>query len=566
MPQFSRPKKRRTSRSVDGMLTKRTKKIGTPEYYSGGSPLSSSPRRSLGARTTKPKSDIEAPDEPVTQKKLGDFNRPESSPFQSTNQRRKKSETEDMPKKAKGKKSKKEPGKIRRWWNKRSRRTKIFIIIGVILLVLGGLFGYRIYNFLNSVFGRDVGNSSSAALNDEVRPEDLNTEGDGRLNVLLLGRGGAENVAPNLTDTMIIASVDFKTQKASLLSIPRDFWVEVNGSAMKINAAYEMSREAALYEGKKEEQAEKVAIRTTIDTVRDIAGVPIHKYVLTDYKAFRDIVNALGGVDVNVPEDIYDGFAGWQFKAGEQTFNGEKALQYARTRHGSSRGDFDRNENQRRLLLAMRAKATSTGIIANPVKINSIANAVQKNIQTDLTLDEARKVFERTKDLTDNNIVNLDLAKEKDPLVETGNAGGLSIVRPVKGLVDYSDIRSYARRNMRDPYLMQENPTVTIYNGTGRDGVAEFVSGVMSAYGYKVLVKETAKENQPKTLVYKANDREMPFTERFLYKRFGVVYTKDLPGNVLPTVKEGETTPPKGDFVIVLGSDFDKNGDSGPTW
>ncbi|MCA9344641.1 LCP family protein [Candidatus Saccharibacteria bacterium] len=564
MPEFSRPKKRSSSQSVDGMLTKRTKKIGSPEYYNNSGKLSNEPRRSFANRQRKIQSDIEPADQSLEERKLGDFDQPEQNVF--TKNEKKYQDPKQMRKNdKKAKKEKKEPGRIRRWWKNRRRRTKIFIIIGVILLILGGLFGYRLYSFLNSVFGNDVGNTS-AALNDNVRPEDLDTEGDGRLNVLLLGRGGDENVAPNLTDTIIIASVDFKNNKASLLSIPRDLWVDVNNSAMKINATYEMSREAAVYKGMKEDQADKEAIKQTINTVRDVAGVPIHKYVMTDYKAFRDIVNALGGVDVNVPEDIYDGFAGWKFNAGTQTFNGDKALQYARTRHGSARGDFDRNENQRRLLLAIRAKATSTGILANPVKLNSIANAVQKNIQTDLTVDEAKKVFERTKDLTDSNIVNLDLAKEKDPLVQTGNAGGLSIVQPTKGLVDYSDIRSYTRSNMRDPYLMQENPTVTVYNGTGRAGVAQYVTDVMSAYGYKVLVTETAKENQPKTLVVKASDRKMPFTERFLFKRYGVVYTKDLPKNVIPPVAEGKSQPAKGDFVIVLGADFNKNGDSGPTW
>lgn len=563
MPEFSSPKKRSTSRSVDGMLVKRSKKIGTPEYYKGSSPLSSEPRRSLAAR----KQDLNAEEieieDSVPERELGNFDRPEQNIFDE-NSKKTRGLKNMRNRNRKDNKGKKEPGRIKRWWKARSRRTKIFIIIGIILLVLGGIFGYQIYSFFNSVFGRGIG--SSAALNDQVRPEDLNTEGDGRLNVLLLGRGGTENVAPNLTDTIIIASVDLKTQKTSLLSIPRDFWVESNGSAMKINSVYETARQLAIYNGKKADQAEAEGIKAVTNITRNIAGVPIHKYLLTDYKAFRDIVNALGGVDVNVPDDIYDGFTGWQFNAGQQKFNGDRALQYARTRQGSARGDFDRNENQRRLLLAMRNKATSTGIIANPFKLNSLANAVKKNFKTDLSVDEARKVFEKTKDMKDSDIKSLDLAKEDKPLVQTGNAGGLSIVQPVKGLLDYSDIRSYARSNMRDPYLMQETPSVTVYNGTGQAGVAQYVADVMSAYGYKVLVVETAVQNQPKTLVVKASDKKAPFTERFLFKRFGVVYTKDLPKNVIPPVKAGKTEKPKGDFVIVLGADFNKSANSGPTW
>jgi LCP family protein required for cell wall assembly len=145
---------------------------------------------------------------------------------------------------------------------------------------------------------------------------------------------------------IVIASIDIQNQTASLLSIPRDTWVNVNGDTMKINAAYSMSKQQATYKGKSKEDAENAGISTAISAVRNVAGVPIHKYVLSDYKAFRDVVNALGGVDVNLPSPIIDGFTGWTFKAGPQTMNGDRALEYARTRQGSARGDFDRNENQ----------------------------------------------------------------------------------------------------------------------------------------------------------------------------------------------------------------------------
>lgn len=555
--------------SVDGFLPQHAQHRSRPQYYRQTESLSSGPRRSIASR--RPAIDpetISSDDLEEDIPRLGNFDQKESNVFDEprplTDEKRERGK----------KREKKQPGRIRRWWKNRSRRFKIFFVGIIIFLILGGLAGYRLYGFLNSVFGRGIGNSNSAALNDQVRPEDLNTEGDGRLNVLLLGRGGDENDAPDLTDTILIASIDLQTQAASLLSIARDTYVGNASDNSKINGVFSRAKNSALYNDKNNDQAEDAGIKAAISAVRNIAGVPIHKYVLTDYKAFRDVVNALGGVDITVPEAIYDGYTGWRFPAGKQTMNGDKALQYARTRHGSDRGDFDRTENQRRLLVGMRQKATSTGIVANPVRLNSLANAVQKNIRTDLSISEAKTVFEKTKSMSESAIKSLDLDDPKDPLVTTGMINGQSVVMPLAGAQDYTKIRAYARTNMMDPFLKKESPTVAVYNGSNEAGVATYVGDVMAGYGYKILEKETSKESQTKTLVIKVNkEAKKPFIERFLSVRFGTVITTAVPGNVIPTESVITTTKPASgttnakpmpDYIVVLGTDFEMP--TGPTW
>jgi LCP family protein required for cell wall assembly len=502
--------------------------------------------------------------EPAPQPTIGNFNQPEADIAKA------KAGATPSPTRQPRRQSKaKEPGRLRRWWKNRSRKFKVLSVIVVIFLVLGGLFGWRLYSFFHSVFGKKVGNSSSAALNEDVRPEDLHTEGDGRLNVLLMGRGGDENVAPDLTDTLVIASIDLENKSASLLSIPRDTYVGYTKSDnTKINGVYAKAKETAQYQGKSDDQAETAGVRAAIDAARNVAGVPIHKYVLADYKAFRDVVNALGGVDINVPTRIDDYFTGWHFKAGPQHFDGNRALQYARTRHGSVRGDFDRSENQRRLLIAMRDKAGTTGIVANPVRLNSLANAVQKNIRTDLTVDEAKIVYERTKTMGDSAIKSLDLAQPDGPLVQTGTVGGQSIVRPVAGVNDFSDIRAYARTNMMDPFLKREAPTVSIYNGSGRAGLAAQVAKVMAGYGYKVLIKDSSKTPQAATKVVKTTEVKKPFTDRFLSLRFKTTISGTLPANVVASQAASSSSTAnnsgQADYIIILGSDFPTP--SGPTW
>lgn len=579
---FKGSKKRPSSGSVDGFTPKRQRPIVSPEYYGKEGPLSGGPRRPLAKRQPIDPETISTKkvvDETI---ELDDFDRPETDIFSNTypektakqvagsrRDRRKAKEAAE----GDGKKR----GRLRTWWKNRSLKFKLGLVTAIVVIAGGSFLGVRLYSFLNSVFGKSVGNSKSAALNDDIDPSQLNTEGDGRLNVLLMGRGGTENEAPDLTDTMLIASIDLKNQTASMLSVPRDTWVESRGSNMKINAVYSTAKQYAIYRGKSNDEAEKAGIQAAIGIMREVAGVPIHKYVLTDYKAFRDVVNALGGVDVTVPEAIHDGFTGWNFKAGLQTMDGARALQYARTRHGSARGDFDRNENQRRLLLAMREKATSTGIVANPVRLNALANAVQKNIRTDLTVDEAKTLFEKTKLLPEKDIASLDLAKPEGPLVRTDSAGGgQSVVRPTEGFDDYTKIRAYARSNMIDPYLKKEGPKVAVYNGSGRTGMATTVGDVLASYGYKVLTKETSSSTQNKTLIIRINKTtKRPFTERFLSVRFGTVVTTSLPSGIVPAAttsasssnSSSSTTTastPQPDYIIVLGANFTTP--SGSTW
>lgn len=581
---FKTIKKTSPNTSVDGFVPRRQSaqspmaKVSKPEYYGTASTISGGPRRPLAKRRDIPTETLEVPETDDEVLTLGNFDQPESNVFEENPLLKESSPKFGKRRNDKGKeepsdKKEKKRGRIRTWWKNRPLKIKIGIIGGLILIGLITAGGFRLYSFFNSVFGRGVGNGSSSALSDEVKPDQLNTEGDGRLNMLLMGRGGTENEAPDLTDTLLIASIDIKNQTASMLSVPRDTWVESNGSSSKINAVYALTKQGAIYRGKSNDDAEKAGIQAVIASMREVSGVPIHKYVLTDYKAFRDVVNAMGGVDVTVPESIYDNFTGWRFKAGKQTMDGLTALKYARTRHGSARGDFDRSENQRRLLVAMRSKATSTGIVANPVRLNALANAVQKNIRTDLSIDEAKTLFNKTSALPESSIKSLDLADPKKPLVMTGQAGGQSIVKPIAGLSDYTEIRAYARTNMIDPFIRKEAPTVAVYNGSGKTGLATIVGDVLSGYGYKVLIKETSKSTQPKTLIVRTNkDAKKPFTERYLTVRFKGVITTDMPANVaaMPSAttssssSSSTTTAPTPDYTIILGTDF--RVPNGPTW
>jgi LCP family protein required for cell wall assembly len=175
------------------------------------------------------------------------------------------------------------------------------------------------------------------------------------------------------TDSMIVATVNPKTKTTTLVSIPRDTKTRIlstthpsKDSITKINAAY-------AYGG----------INMTIDTVENFLNVPIDYYIQVNMQGFKDLVNAVGGIDVNNKYAFE--LDGVTLKTGPQHLNGLQALEYARMRHQDPRGDFGRQERQREVISKVIHKGASISTLTN---YNKILKALEDNIETNLTMDD----------------------------------------------------------------------------------------------------------------------------------------------------------------------------------
>jgi polyisoprenyl-teichoic acid--peptidoglycan teichoic acid transferase len=191
---------------------------------------------------------------------------------------------------------------------------------------------------------------------------------DGPLNVLVLGvdeRPGSD-VEGSRTDTIMLVQVVPETGDVKLLSVPRDLLVEIEpGVEDRINAAYS-------YGG----------IEETMGALQGYAQVPIEHYAVVDFEGFRDVINAMGGVEIDVEDEIPPKYG---IKDGIQTLNGAQALFYARYR-GTAGGDMDRIEHQQRLIAALRSKAFGWDTVT---KLPHIARVMNRNVETNLAFDEA---------------------------------------------------------------------------------------------------------------------------------------------------------------------------------
>jgi polyisoprenyl-teichoic acid--peptidoglycan teichoic acid transferase len=192
---------------------------------------------------------------------------------------------------------------------------------------------------------------------------------EGPLNVLVLGVDTRPD-DPGMgsrTDTIMLVHVVPKTGDVKLLSVPRDLYVEVEpGKKDRINAAYN-------YGG----------IEETVDALEGYSGVTIDHYATVDFDGFREIIDAMDGVRVDVGYGVFP--EKWHMGEGVQRLGGRKALFYARYR-GTPGGDLDRMERQRRLVAALRSKALQWNIVE---KLPATMKVMNQNVQTDLDLEAA---------------------------------------------------------------------------------------------------------------------------------------------------------------------------------
>jgi LCP family protein required for cell wall assembly len=438
----------------------------------------------------------------------------------------------------------------------RSGLKRSFAGISVVVLLLGGFLTGYAWLKANQVF---QGGSSALALECGVDPKKLEKEGDGRVNILLLGKGGPGHTAEDLTDTIMIASIDSCQKEIGLLSIPRDLYVKMPGDgSMKLNAVYATAKEYAIYQGASDEEAEKKGIEATEKVVEEVTGIPMHYYAMVDFEAFRQAIDTVGGVDINAKEELRDPTVAWEngwdpvlAEAGPNHFNGKQALLYARSRHGSARGDFDRSERQREILLALQEKVLTAGTFSNPVKLSQLFSAFGNHVQTNLSIDDIMALYKVVGGVEDHKVVSISLADPPNDFVTTDNIGGLSVVVPKDGTYDYAAIQRYVRNILRDGFLKKENASIIVLNGSGTAGVATEYAELLKGYGYNVTeTGDAPSSDYTETVVVNLRGNDKKYTKSYLEKRLGTSATSKLPAGI-----DAKTA----DFVIIVGSNETSN-------
>ena len=288
-----------------------------------------------------------------------------------------------------------ETRKMARKRKKRKRHPilKLLMFIVILAIAIVGYKAVRAYIELNKA-------TQGEKIHSNIRTQNVATSDP--FSILFLG---IENYSTGgkggRTDTMILATVNPKTKTIQKMSIPRDTYVEIPGriNKTKINGAY-------AYGG----------LQLTVDTVEKFLNVPIDYYVTVDFNGFKNIVDEVGGIDVEVPFDFWEHTdtkprGTVYFHKGMQHLNGTQALAYSRMRKRDPRGDFGREDRQQQVMMAIIQKLKSPETI---LKIDDYASVFSKNVKTNMSMTEGLSLFNNMKDVTPQSIETLKIEGKDD--------------------------------------------------------------------------------------------------------------------------------------------------------
>ncbi|MET8227357.1 LCP family protein [Streptomyces sp. NPDC005301] len=216
-------------------------------------------------------------------------------------------------------------------------------------------------------------------------------EGGNGMNVLLVGTDGRDRITPeekekyrlggapcHCTDTIMIVHISEDRERASIVSLPRDSYAETPAHTDQITGKrhepHPVKLNAAYAEG---------GPQLTVRTVENMTHVKIDHYLEVDFTSFMKTVDVLGGVEICTVQPLKDSYTGLDLPAGSHALSGGQALQYVRSRHVDSASDLGRMQRQQRFLAAMIEKATSSGVLLNPMKFRDITHAVLGSVRAD---------------------------------------------------------------------------------------------------------------------------------------------------------------------------------------
>lgn len=434
------------------------------------------------------------------------------------------------------------------------RHLKLTIIL-ILIILLGG--GAAVYFYGDRLISKLTGGKSGlvdlvkTVVSEKVTP--LKMDAKGRTNIAIFGTSGydmtgseghAVHDGAQLTDSLMIMSVDQNAKNAVTMSLPRDLKVGREACYTgKINEVF-----ACASNNGKNEEAGATAVMKELST---ISGMEMHYYVHVNWGSLVQIVNALGGITVTVDDDINDYYyTGIRMKAGVPTvLDGEKALGLARARHGSVGGDFTRGENQQKVLVGIKNKIAEKGLDI-PAMIN-LVNVLGDNLRTNVNIEEIKTAAKVFLNFNPANIASAPLTGLSDgDLVKNASfpVGGLDIsfVIPSAGAQNYTKIQQYLDSKIADYSDSPATSRILVLNGTNESGIAANEKLELEKAGFRVTGTGNAPtgEYTEKVIVYNLNNKEQTKQKLETYYGTTVKAVNELPAGIEKF---------NYDFVVIVG-------------
>ena len=441
--------------------------------------------------------------------------------------------------------------------NKKPKKLWVRIVKWVILLIIlsglavGGYFAYKIANTGGNIFQGNI----LAIFDNQPLKKDIN----GRSNFLILGTSEDDpgHEGANLTDSILVASVSQDKKDVFMFSIPRDLKVKygmacLEGYSGKINSYFSCINDGSTNDL---EQERLTAMR---ELVGDVVGMDIQYAVHVNWMVLKDTVNAVGGIDVDVQGSngdpgVFDRNADWRcndtcyfvkYDNGIHHMDGEHALYFAMARgdnmptYGLSRSNFDREQNQQKVIIALKDKATSTGVLTNLSAVMKIMDALGNNLRTNIQTNEIRTLVQVASEIKTGDIHSLNFIDGPDAVM-SGNGN------PKLGDFEYSALQAFIKKNINSDPVVRESASVMVLNGTGQPGVGQTKADELTNEGFNVTSVDTAPDGTyDKVEIYQIGDGNTATASKL-----SSIYNVTIKTTKPPVLVYGDTN-----FVIIFGS------------
>ena len=423
------------------------------------------------------------------------------------------------------------------------RRTRIILVIFLVISIIGAITGFFFVRNLvtsmtivdlpgvpinESVSGNQPGNKPTSIVPEANVPMPEPWDGISRVNILVMGLDYRDWEAGEIprTDTMILFTLDPLNSTAGIVSIPRDLWVSIPGfEYAKINTAYYLG-EAYKIPGGGAQLAQR--------TVEELLGVPIHYYAQVDFQAFISFIDHIGGVTIDVPEEIVIDPLGKHntiiLPPGTVTLPGDQALAYARAR-STEGGDFDRANRQQQIILAVRDRILKFDMMPKLVaNANRIYADLSAGINTNLSLEQVIRLALKALEVPREEINHVIIGNEYVSLAKSSD--GLDILKPLPDKIRllrdevFSDGIAVGPSSVTDNLLelaQLENASISVRNASSVGGLASTTAEYFRSLGLNV-VEETNADYTVYSQIFLYGSK--PYTLRYLSEMISISSTR----------------------------------------
>jgi len=423
-------------------------------------------------------------------------------------------------------------------------------VAAVLVIALGG--AYAVYRHLN-------GNLHQVDISGELgsQPVDLHPQAE---NIMIIGsdtrhgqgKGFGQNLTTDQSDTLMIMHIAADRKWVDVMSIPRDSWVNIPSCKMgngqtsapttyKINEAYAL--------GNLDGNHTDLGVACTIKTLEHDTGIHIDHFVSINFWGFRDMVNALGGVEECNSKAINDPKSGLHLRAGHHLLHGWDALEYVRARYTLGNGsDLQRIGRQQAFMSSLVERVKSR--LLNPVAIYNFLNAATKSITIDSTLGGIHGLYNlamSVKNLPARGVTFFTLPTYPRQLVVPTDTANVLWTQPIDSTI-FADFRNDVQvtgaslQPVKKPKISPHTVSVAVRNGTSQYGLQDTVGSLLQQDGFRVttMAQESAQDVTETTIRYHAGSEAQ-----------AKLLESKLPGSAIRQVPGGS---PK--LTLVLGSDY----------